>query len=166
LFVWRDDQRLHFAGGRAFTFADGQPRRSFALGEGLIGQVGREQQPILLKQVPPGYLDVVSGLGENPPQQIALWPLRYNEQLAGVIEIGLVQPLTAQQELFLQRAAEMVASALQTAQTRARIDELLQESQVQTEELHTREEELRAINEELEAQAEAMRADRAAYRER
>jgi hypothetical protein len=162
LYILRDE-RLHFAGGRAFTPPPNQPHKSFAFGEGLIGQVARQRQPLILKQVPSGYLDISSGLGSTSPMQLAIWPLCHNEQLVGVIEIGLAHPLAARQEYFLQRVSESVAAALQVAQTRARIDELLKETQAQTEELQVREEELRTINEKLESQAEAPHDDEVGY---
>jgi Skp family chaperone for outer membrane proteins len=155
LFVWQEE-KMQLAGSYAYAPTADQPSTSFSLGQGLLGQMALDRQPLYLKQVPPGYLNVISGLGETLPRQLVIWPLQYNDELAGAIEIGLMNSLTAQQEQFFRHAAESLAAALQTALARARIDELLMKTQAQAEELQTREEELRAINDELQAQSETL----------
>ena len=55
-------------------------------------------------------------------------------------------------------AMESIAVAINTAQTRERINKLLAQTQQQAEELQAQEEELRSINEELETQAEYHKA--------
>jgi len=61
----------------------------------------------------------------------------------------------------LQKALESIAITFNTVQARARINELLAETQQQAEELQIQEEELRAANEELEAQTESLRESEA-----
>jgi transcriptional regulator with GAF, ATPase, and Fis domain len=153
LFVVQDEA-LHLAGAYACT----PGRARFEPGQGLIGQAMRDGQPIVVGEVPAGYLPVASGLGDTPPRQIAIWPLFYEGQPLGAIELGLLDELSAAQRQFLDRAAEGVAMALHTAQSRAQIHTLLAETQTQARELALREEELQAINEELQAQAESLRA--------
>jgi Skp family chaperone for outer membrane proteins len=154
IYIWRGNC-LVYAGSCAFAPDDRAEWEVIRPGEGLLGQAALEEQPILTGEVPPGYFDILSGLGATTPRQLALWPLSHAGQQAGVIEIGLMTPLTSQQEQFLSRAAETLAASLQAITARARINELLAETQTQAEELQNREQELRAINEELEAQAEA-----------
>lgn len=146
---------LEWAGGRA-ALASEQAGRRFRLGEGPVGQVGLERQPILLNNVPPDFFTLASGLGDVHPCQVAIWPLLAGDALVGVLELGLLHPLTPAQEQFLDRAGPALAASFQTALARRRVDELLAETQAQAEELQAREEELRAINEELQAQAEAL----------
>jgi hypothetical protein len=85
--------------------------------------------------------------------QVVIWPLIYEEEVLGAVELGLLEELAPAQEQFLARAAERAALALHTAQSRAHIDELLAETQAQARELALRDEELSAMNEELQAQA-------------
>jgi GAF domain-containing protein len=153
LFVLQEEA-LHLAG--AYAYMPGTTQ--FEPGQGLVGQAARDGQPIVVRDVPAGYLPIASGLGDTPPRQIAIWPLLYEGQVLGAIELALLDDLSPTQTQFLDRAAERLAIALHTAQSRARIDELLAETQAQARELALREEELQAINEELQAQAESLRA--------
>lgn len=150
------DGQLEFLGGFAFLPGAQSPLR-FQLGEGLVGQAAMERQKIFLEDIPTGYFDVISGLGSAVPSQLAILPCIYNQQLIGVIEIGLLHDLSHEQAQFFDTALENIAIAFQTALARLRISELLSETQTQTEELQSREEELRAINEELEAQTDSLR---------
>ena len=60
----------------------------------------------------------------------------------------------APRQKFLEAAMPPIAIAFNTAQARARIDELLVETQQQAEELQAQSEELRVANEELQTQTE------------
>jgi Skp family chaperone for outer membrane proteins len=116
-----------------------------------------DHRKIFLKNIPAGYFEIVSGLGNALPSQLAILPCTYNQQLVGVIELGLLTGLSQANLQFLDTASENISIAFQTALTRLQISELLAETQTQAEELQSREEELRAINEELEAQADSLR---------
>jgi hypothetical protein len=150
------DNQLKFTGGYAYLPNEQNPL-SFQLGEGLVGQVAAERQKIFVKNIPTGYFEIVSGLGNALPSQLAILPCIYNQQLVGVIELGLLSGLSQANLQFLDAALESISIAFQNNLTHLRISELLAETQTQTEELQSREEELRAINEELEAQAESLR---------
>jgi hypothetical protein len=131
---------------------------SLRLGEGIAGQAALEHKPVILRNLTAGNLTITSGLGDSAPSVIAAWPIVYAETLIGVMELGFLDEMPAQYSPLLDRATEMIAVALHTAQSRQRINALLAETQFQSLELQTRQEELRAINEELELQAERQRA--------
>lgn len=154
-YVWQGEY-LEYAGGYAYVPGENRPRR-FRLGEGLVGQVGLDQHLLVVSQLPPDYLSIASGLGGAPSCQVLLWPFLYNGTLMGVAELGALSPFTSEQHRFLEGVAESIAVALHTAQTRARVDALLNQAWQQAEEMKAQEEELRAMNEELQAQAEALR---------
>lgn len=157
-----DDNQLKFTGGFAY-FPNEQNPVCFQLGEGLVGQAAVDRRKIFLKNIPDGYFEIVSGLGSTLPNQLAILPCVYSRKLVGVIELGLLTGLSQMNLQFIDAAVENISVAIQTANDRLRISELLAETQAQAEELQSREEELRAINEELEAQAESLRqsSDRA-----
>lgn len=156
LFAW-DGERLAWRGGYAWAPPD-ESRQSLALGDGLAGLSAQEQRLIVLKQVPPGYLDMVSGLGDASPKQIVIIPLVYGGILEGIIEVGMLGECEPRQLEFLKQAGESIALALRTVQAREYVDALLTQTQRQAEDLRAQEEELRAVNEELEAQAENVRS--------
>lgn len=114
----------------------------FQFGEGLVGQAALEKQRILITEVPDDYIYVQSGLGETPPHNIIVVPLFYENLLKGVIEIGSFHELTTVQIEFLEQVAPDVGIAVNSAQSRAQMHELLQQTQTQAEELRSQAEEL------------------------
>ena len=67
----------------------------FALGEGLVGQCARERKPILVTEVPEDYVEITSGLGKAPPRNIAVFPVFFEDQVSGVIELGSFHEFTS-----------------------------------------------------------------------
>ena len=130
---------------------------SFKIGEGLVGQAALEKQTILITEVPDDYIKINSGLGESTPLNIFVTPLIYDDDLVGVIELGSFKEFTDIQLKFIEEAGESIAIAFQSAQSRNRVKELLDETQKQASELQSQQEELRVTNEELQAQQEELR---------
>src|SRR5262249_23237499 len=73
----------------------------FALGEGLVGQCAREKKPIIVTEVPDDYVEVSSGLGHAPPKTLAVYPVLFENQVRGVIELGSFHEFTQVQLAFL-----------------------------------------------------------------
>jgi putative methionine-R-sulfoxide reductase with GAF domain len=128
-----------------------------ALGEGVMGQAVQDKHMLTLNSLDSPQLRVVSGLGSQPPAEIVIIPLLRNEQPLGALELGAFSSFKPEQLQFLSRVEESISMTIQTVQTRTRVDELLFETQRQTEELQAQEEELRAANEELLVQTENLR---------
>ena len=59
---------------------------SFKSGEGLTGQVVRNQQILVLTRLPEGHLEVYSGLGKAAPSYLAIVPLVHKGKTLAVIE--------------------------------------------------------------------------------
>jgi CheY-like chemotaxis protein len=128
----------------------------FQLGEGLIGQAAREKKMICLSNIPPDYLQISSALGEAVPNNIVAIPLIHNDQLVGALELGTFKPFSDQELDFLNQAIEGIAIGLGVSHSRQRINELLEQTQQQTEELRVQQEELQQTNEDLEERAEML----------
>ena len=58
----------------------------FKSGEGLTGQVARNQQLMVLSRLPEGHLEVYSGLGKALPSYLAIVPLIHKGHTIAVIE--------------------------------------------------------------------------------
>ena len=58
----------------------------FKSGEGLTGQVARNQQLMVLSRLPEGHLKVYSGLGKALPSYLAIVPLVHKGRTVAVIE--------------------------------------------------------------------------------
>jgi CHASE3 domain sensor protein len=143
-----DGSRLVLAGGYAYEPGENE-KRSFTLGEGLVGQAGLQKKRIIVRNVPEEGLRVHSALGEISPECIVCLPLLADDELVGVLELGAMHPFSDVELDFLDNIAERVAIAIRGAHAREQMKKLLDDSQAQTEELQTQQEELRVANEEL-----------------
>ncbi|MEH0158005.1 PAS domain S-box protein [Limibacter armeniacum] len=125
-------------------------------GEGLIGQVFITGETIYMNNVPDGYTEITSGLGEATPKSILIVPLRMNESSEGVIELASFKDFEEHEIAFVERLSESITSTLRAVRTAERTKLLLEESQLQSERMRAQEEEMRQNMEELAATQEEM----------
>ncbi len=109
------------------------------LGEGLIGTVAIDQSSIHLTQIPSDYLEIESGLGDAPPNNLLILPLLTDNGLLGVIEIASIRNFEKFEVEFSETLCRSIAATLETAKINARTIELLKESQKKSDELANRE---------------------------
>lgn len=137
--------------------ADAPTPETFRLKEGLLGQVAADGRPVLLSEVPDGYLTIGSALGRDTPRHLLIAPARVDGSVNGVIELGFLHPPDALVLELLDAAADAVGVALRSARYRSELQDALEETQRQAEELQVQSEELRVSNEELEEQGRALK---------
>ena len=140
------------------TYAVAAPQnlnQKFALGEGLTGQAARNKRAIIVNDLPAGYLPISSGLGQTRPRRLLIAPMKVDDEVNTVVELGFLNPTPTTTLEFAERVSEAVGIAVRSAKYRTRLQELLEETQRQSEELQTQSEELRVSNEELEEQSRA-----------
>jgi methyl-accepting chemotaxis protein len=125
--------------------------------ETLIGQVYLEQEKILLSDLPEGYLEITSGLGDATPTNLLIVPIKTNDLVSGVIELASFQTFYTYQLDFVERICETLASAIINVKVNEKTRNLLKETQKQSEALQQQEEEMRQNFEELQATQEQMR---------
>ncbi len=89
--------------------------------------------------------------------ELAIIPAKIDGRTIGVIELGFRAGDRDLDAALYPTAASTIALALRAAEQRARLQELLEETQRQGEELQAQHEELRVTNEELEHQGTALR---------
>jgi signal transduction histidine kinase/CheY-like chemotaxis protein len=123
------------------------------VGEGLVGQCAKEQKPILLTQVPNDYVKISSGLGEKAPLNIFVYPVMYENEMLGVLEMASFQPFSGLQKDLVEQVSRHLGVACQNLYSKKKTESLLKASQIQSEELKTQQEELSISNENLESQA-------------
>nr|MBA3900712.1 response regulator [Bacteroidota bacterium] len=121
-------------------------------GENLMGQVFLSKKPVILNDVPDDFLNINSALGKATPRSVIIFPLIYEAEVKGIIELGSFKHFSQKDEMLLERVSKPIAIALNTAFSRLELKELLEETQAQAEELQSQQEELQAINHELEQQ--------------
>jgi PAS domain-containing protein len=130
------------------------------LREGLVGTCAVEKKTIYMTDVPEGYMEITSGLGEATPSYLLIVPLKIENKLHGIIEIASFYEFQPHQISFVEELGESIAITLQTVKNNARTAELLEETKKQSEEMAAQEEEMRQNLEELRAtQEEAFRKE-------
>jgi signal transduction histidine kinase/CheY-like chemotaxis protein len=140
-----------------YAFNNNDPNFSvIRTGEGLIGQAVLEQRCILFKEIPGNYFKINSGLGEMLPKNIIVLPFVYNGSVEAVIEIGSIYEFTERQVNYLNQVADSIAIGFNSSRSRERLNELLEETQRQAEELETQQEELKRSNNQLELKAKLL----------
>jgi len=129
-------------------------KKSFELGEGLVGNCAIEKKKNHLTEIPDNYIRITSGLGGSNPRSLILIPMKLEEEVLGVIEIASFNKYKDYQIDFLEQASLSIASSLNMAETNKRTSELLERTQQQAEEMAAQEEEMRQNMEELQATQE------------
>jgi len=150
-----DNQHLKLVSCYAFSRKKYIDKR-VNIGDGLIGQAYLEGDTIRLKQIPPGYTHITSGLGEATPRFLAIVPFKYDQKTPALIEISSFLDLEEHQLQFLERAGEHLASAIVSSQNTLKMRELLESASQNEEQMRQREEELRQNMEELQATQEQL----------
>jgi signal transduction histidine kinase/HAMP domain-containing protein/ActR/RegA family two-component response regulator len=135
-------------------------RTSFETGEGLAGQAAVERTPILITDVPAGYIKVGSGLGEAAPVSVAVLPILFEDQVLGVLELASLTRFSDVHLAFFDQFVGTIGVAINTIMATSRTEALLSESQRLTSQLQERsvelqrqQAELRRSNAELEEKA-------------
>ncbi len=141
-----------------FAFQDEKViSKTLAIGEGLIGQVAKERKFITFFASENNTPAVNIGPEKVKPQHFIISPVLFEGQLIGVIELGSFKPFDEQKQNFIGVALDNISVAINTANSRERVQELLSKTQEQAKELVMQKEELRQINQELEEQTKALR---------
>lgn len=131
--------------------------KRIAPGEGIVGQVVLEKEPVYMTNIPPDFLKITSGLGEALPRNLLVVPLIANEKVYGIIEIASFKIFEEHHRAFIEKLGESIASTLSAVNINETTKRLLEEAQQQAEELKAQEEEMRQNMEELAATQEEMR---------
>ncbi len=164
MYVADDNHRLKLLGSYAFSRRKNLSNE-FEFGEGLVGQAALEKESIMLTNVPDDYIAVSSSLGETPPRNILVFPFLRDDEVRGVVELGTFEKFAQRDLDFLNQVSEGIAIAVASAQSRGRVQGLLEQTQAQAEELEASQEELRQSNEELEEQTETLKESEAQLKE-
>ncbi len=130
---------------------------AFESGESLLGQAAKDRRVFMVKDIPEGYLSLGSSLGHGDPRHLVIAPAASDMVVEAVYELGVMEEFSGDVSELLERVSEPIAVAIRAANYRAHLQNLLEETQRQGEELQAQSEELRVSNEELEEQSRTLR---------
>jgi signal transduction histidine kinase/DNA-binding response OmpR family regulator/CHASE3 domain sensor protein len=141
--------------------ADAKIPERFGPREGLLGQSASEGSRLVLSDVPENYLVFGSALGQGRPKYLVICPAKADGAVNAVLEFGFLRPIEDAALTLLEQSSDAIAIALRTANYRAELQHLLEDTQRKSEELQVQGEELRVSNEELEEQGRALKESQA-----
>ncbi len=107
----------------------------FSMGQGLVGQCGREKRRILVTDVPKDYVKITSSLGEGTPLSIVVLPVLFEGEARAVIELASFRHFTDVNLAFLDQLTQGIGIVLNTIAATMRTEQLLQQSQALAEQL-------------------------------
>jgi hypothetical protein len=84
----------------------------YALGEGLVGQVAKTGTSIYLNEIPEGYVQAFSGLGQASPRFILFTAIQKKGQITGVLELATFKPISPTEQEHIQTFANEIGERL------------------------------------------------------
>jgi len=142
----------------SYAMAQGLRPEVLRAGDGLLGQAAKENRLLYVEDVPKNYFSVTSALGSSRPCSLLVAPASSDGIVQAVVELGFFHTVRPADRELLARVSQSLGVAVRTSKDRTRLEELLEETQVQAEELQAQQEELRVSNEELEEQGRVLTA--------
>jgi CheY-like chemotaxis protein/CHASE3 domain sensor protein len=143
----------------SYAFNDpAELKRSVKLNDGWMGQAAKNKKAALVKGKLNDKLDLGSSLVLQNLTESFIVPFFFDKQLKGVIEIAFYEELKQSTKDYILIIANDIGIAVNTAQARTIMHELLSQVQQQAEELEAQQEEMRVTNEELLSKTEMLQA--------
>jgi methyl-accepting chemotaxis protein len=84
----------------------------FNYGEGMVGQVAKSGTSIYIDDIPEGYFQVVSGLGQASPKFIFILPVKKNNEVKGILEVATFQKISDHEKQLIDKFASEIGERL------------------------------------------------------
>ena len=111
IFVLSDaDQMFHISG--QYAYHSEEKPRSFPLGETLSGQVAKNRKLLNIKELPEGYVTVLSGLGKSDACHLIIAPVICNYKSIGIMELASFKPFGENEETLIRNVCDWMALLL------------------------------------------------------
>src|SRR5688572_33068138 len=140
----------------AASYAIDMAQKEWKPGEGLVGEAAKSAKLMEMTDVKEEDYAISFTTGTLKPRHIIAIPIMYNRKVRGVLELASMEGFGARETELLATVADHAGITINLAQNRERVQELLAETQSQSEELQTQHTELENINTELEAQTQKL----------
>ncbi|MFA6944866.1 MAG: response regulator [Pedobacter sp.] len=157
VYLFNDKDKALVLSGQYAFMVRGDTKEKFKLNEGLIGQAALEQKQISLTDITEDQIRITSSVLNAKPKHLFISPFLFEGKTLGVIEMGRLTEFSETEIDFINASMDSIAISINSAIARKQIQELLEETKVQSEELQIQQEELKQTNEELEEQTQNLR---------
>lgn len=117
--------------------------------ESMVGSCFTTASKMYLIEIPEGLVRISSGLGQAKPKALLLMPLKVEDKVIGVIELGSFRRFTDMQQELVEKIAINFAISILTLQTNDKTSRLLNQYKEKDKELRERETEMQQNLEEL-----------------
>ncbi|MBX2965627.1 MAG: GAF domain-containing protein [Cyclobacteriaceae bacterium] len=107
----QDQITATFIDGYAFTLEEGKTVE-FDSGDGLIGQAVASGKALYIDEVPEGYINIVSGLGNASSRYLLIVPIKKENNVLGVFELASFTAFDQAKQKFAEAAAQIMADKL------------------------------------------------------
>ncbi len=145
-----------------YADAPGTPHPgTLAFGEGLVGQCAADGRLILIEDLPPGSVQIESGLLNTVPRSVIVLPVLFEHQVKAVLELATLSGFTPSQRIFLEQLSGSIGIVLNTIESTMRTERLLAQSQQLAVELQSQQDELQQTNEEIALKAQLLAEQKA-----
>lgn len=104
----------------------------YEFGQGIVGQVALERKPILLTNVRKSEVAICTGTIYEAPLNVYAFPLIYDGELYGVIELSSFETFNKLKQQFIEIASNMIAINLYSEIQNEKIKQLLEVSEKAT----------------------------------
>lgn len=128
------------------------------LSEGWLGQVAKDEKAAIIKGKLNDKLELRTSLINQELVESFIVPFFFDKKLKGVIEVAFNNEVGTSNSNYILAVADDIGIAINTAQARTIMHELLSQVQQQAEELEAQQEEMRVTNEELLSKTEMLQA--------
>ncbi|WP_176141102.1 response regulator [Sphingobacterium nematocida] len=124
---------------------------NFVSGEGFLGKIAEDKSFVIQKIEDTNHLNTNTATLNQLPATVFISPLIHEDHCLGIIEIAALCTPEKQKKYkdYLTRISRLIATRIKFGQSHLLVEQLLEETQRQTEELEAQQEELRITNEEL-----------------
>jgi signal transduction histidine kinase/DNA-binding response OmpR family regulator/CHASE3 domain sensor protein len=139
-----------------YALRPGTGLKMMKIGEGIVGQAAIKGKKMQAKDIGSEGWVISFASGELRPRSIIAMPFFHERKVRGVIELGSLEEYSPRELEFLNSIGDNIGMAVHSIESRAKLQELLEETQAQTEELQSQHSELESLNLELEVQAEKL----------
>jgi CheY-like chemotaxis protein len=124
----------------------------FKLGEGTVGQVALQKSPIQLENIQRSMMRIATGTTNELPLNTYTFPLVYQDELYGVIEIGSSLLFDKTQREFFELSNGIIATALFSSIQNKKVHNLLIESEDANVQMRKQQEQLEKSNAQMQEQ--------------